>query len=183
MVSGGLHVKSALNLMTHALFSDFLHRSASTWQRTFLCHPARESSKQSLVSKTKMKSAAPSGACNKLHLKLVSPCKWPKLDVLPALPRWRSLCLIQQFLFVQSIMRCLLIVLILLPCEALCGGCSMKDLLLRDVGGAWAPASSTPLFSGNLFRNKYNFCYLWDRFTNNNSPIKAHWLTRPFLET
>ena len=80
---------------TCALFR--LFTEVSTWQRTLLCHLPRESSKQTFVSKLNMKSTAPSGVCNELLLKLVSPCEWPKLDTLPACTQWSSLFLIQPF--------------------------------------------------------------------------------------
>lgn len=99
-----LYQKRVLDLMTRVLFSDFF-TEVGTWQRTLLCCLLRKSSKQTFASKLKMKSTSPSGVCNKLLLKLVSPNlgKWPKLDALPACTQWSSLCLIQ---LVQCAVRC-----------------------------------------------------------------------------
>lgn len=67
-----LYQKRVLDLMTRVLFSDFF-TEVGTWQRTLLCCLLRKSSKQTFASKLKMKSTSPSGVCNKLLLKLVSP--------------------------------------------------------------------------------------------------------------
>ena len=157
---------------TCALFRCFTE--VSTWQRTFLCPLPGESSKQTFVSKLKMKSAAPCGVCNKLLLKLVSPCKRPQLDAPAACPRWISLCLIQRF-HLCNVLRDVgrTRVWFLLPCTVLWGRYLMEGLLSQGVQekgavGAWClvliPTLPRPLFSISLFRNKYDFWYLWSRF-------------------